>query len=160
MNVVLTWPELVIAAGIGMRRQIGALRKSLLNRHGLSEEDSWSAHVEGAAGEMAAARAMNRYYSGSVNTFKRDGDVGKIQVRTRSRHDYELLVRPEDRDGDVFVLVTGVAPAFNVVGWLLGRHAKQDQWLKQHGGRPPAYFVPHAQLHPIESLCHDLDAVP
>jgi hypothetical protein len=101
---------------------------------------------------MAAAKAMDRYWNGSVDTFQNGGDVGRLQVRTRRKQSYELIVRPHDRDADVFVLVVGVAPVFDVRGWMMGRDAKQPEWLMDHGGRPPAYFVPSDALHPIGEL--------
>mgnify|MGYP006300474069 CR=1 FL=1 len=87
-----------------------------------------------------------------MGTFKTGGDVGEIQVRTRSRHDYELLIRPQDRDEDTFVLLTGVAPSFRAHGWIQGQDAKKKEWLQTYGGRPPAYFVPQKDLRPLLAL--------
>jgi hypothetical protein len=109
-------------------------------------------HFEGACGEMAFAKATNRYWSGSVDTF-RLADIGTaIQVRTRSNHSWDLLVRPSDADDDLFVLVTGWAPDYQVHGWIAGAAAKRPEWLKEYGGRPPAYFVPKDKLKSLGSL--------
>jgi hypothetical protein len=140
------------AVMIGAMRHIKALRSGLPDRHGFDGTDGWTIHIEGAAGEMAVSKALDRYWGAPVNTFKAGGDVGEVQVRTRSRHDYELLVRPDDRDADVYVHVTGRVPAFRVHGWLSGQEAKRPEYLRAHGGRPPAYFVPTDALHPIETL--------
>lgn len=148
VEVTLTAYELEMAAIQGMRRQIEAVQKGLGHIAGY-EGIGWDIHIEGAAGELAFAKSINRYWSGSVNTFKTGGDVGSVQVRTRSKHSYELLVRDQDRDDDLFVLVTGVSPNFKVWGYITGREAKQGQWRQTHGGRPPAYFVPHAALTPL-----------
>lgn len=150
--VRLSWYELWIAASVGAKRQIEALQRGLPDQHGFTGENGWNLHLEGAAGEMAAAKAMNRFYSGSINTFKDGGDVGAIQVRTRSKSEYELIVRANDRDDDIFVLVTGRSPAFTVHGWIRGRDAKQTRWLRTHGNRPAAYFVPTGELRAIEEL--------
>jgi hypothetical protein len=152
MQIHLTGAELYLAAQIGVSRQMEAMRKGLPDRHGFDGLEGWTVHIEGAAGEMAVAKALGVFWGGTVNTFKTTADVGALEVRTRSRHDYELLIRENDADEAVFVLVTGRAPDFNVVGWLKGKEAKQPQWIRTHGGRPPAYFVPHAALHPIEEL--------
>lgn len=151
-SVELTPYEMFLAAQIGIRRQVEARTKGLKDRHGVDPDAGWGIHVEGAAGEMAFAKALDRFYSGSVNTFKFGGDVGQIQVRTRSRDDYELIVRADDKDDDSFVLVCGIAPRFVVKGWMPGREAKRPEWLKAHGGRPPAWFVPQAALWPLESI--------
>lgn len=154
VSITLTWYELFLASQIGIRRQVAALQKKLPDKYGAKPDHGWQIHVEGAAGEMAAAKALGMYWSGSVNTFKVGGDVGSVQVRTRSRSDYDLIVRADDRDGDVFVLVVGASPSFDVVGWILGRDAKRSEWLRTHGGRPSAYFVPQEALSNIELLAN------
>lgn len=140
-----------MAAGVGLERQLRALTDKRPDRHGFvpKEEAGWCLHIEGACGEAAVAKALNRFWDGSVDSFKSGGDVGGIQVRTRSRHDYELIVRADDRDTDVFVLVTGRAPTFRVVGYILGRDAKRPEFLQRHGNRPGAYFVPYSVLTPF-----------
>lgn len=143
--MTLTPYELHLAASVGVRRQIEAMSAGRPDRHGHSGA-GWNLHLEGACGELAVAKALGRYWDGSVNTFKKGGDVGAVQVRTRSKHEYELIVRQGDRDSDVFVLVTGVAPSYRVRGWLRGGDAKRPEWEKTHGDRPPAWFVPHAAL--------------
>lgn len=132
--------EVLNAANIGCRRQIGAIFSGREDTFGF-EGDGWGIHIEGACGEAAFAKGLNLYWSGSVNTFKQGGDVGSLQVRTRSREDYDLIVRSKDRDDDIFVLVTGQVPTYTIRGWIRGIDAKQSKYLKGHGGRTPAYFV-------------------
>jgi hypothetical protein len=147
----LTDQEREAATAVGSRRHAEAVKKRLPDRHGF-RGDSLQIHVEGACGELAAAKALGLPWDGPVNTFKRGGDVGDLQVRTRSNHAWDLIVRPDDRDGDVFVLVTGLTPRFRVHGWIRGVDAKKDAWRKTYGGRPPAYFVPQRALRPLEEL--------
>lgn len=149
IRVDLTEAELNMAAGVGVARHMQALRENRPDRYGARRDDGWTIHIEGAAGELAVAKAMGRYWHAPVGTFRRGGDVGPIQVRTRSDPTYQLLIRPGDRDSDVFVLVTGIAPNFTVHGWIRARDAKRPEWLHPHGGRPPAYFVPQDALHPL-----------
>lgn len=152
MIVRLTPYELMQAATAGCLRQISALARSLPDRHGFVGL-GWSEHIEGACGEMAVGKATGRYVSGSINTFKTGGDLGsRVQVRTRSRHDYDLIVRRDDRDDDAFVLVTGRSPSFQVRGWIWGRDAKQERWRATHGNREPAFFVPASDLACIDTM--------
>jgi hypothetical protein len=150
--VSLTPVEMQQAAMIGVLRQIESIRLRLKDSFGADPDNGWSLNIEGAAGEMAVAKILDLYWGMPVNTFKRGGDVGHIQVRTRSRHHSELIVRPGDRDDDVFVLVTGRSPHFQVHGYIAGGQAKQRCWLHGYGGRPPAYFVPQSALHPLQLL--------
>lgn len=151
-EVVLTPAELHLAAMVGAARQIQALRERRPDRHGADPAEGWMLHIEGAAGEMAAARALDRYWAAPIGTYRLGGDVGEVQVRTRARHEYGLIVRADDRNSDAFVLVTGRAPRFRVHGWMSGSEAKQERWLREHGGRPPAYFVPREALHELADL--------
>jgi hypothetical protein len=141
MQVTLTEDELYQGALIGARRQIEALKKGLPDKHGF-EGLGWDVHIEGALGELAFAKSIDRHWGGSVNVFKTQADVGKVEVRTRSKTWYDLLIRPDDSDDAAFVLVTGHAPEFIVRGWIKGAAAKKREWLQTHGNRPPAYFVP------------------
>jgi hypothetical protein len=149
-EVVLSWHEVAMASEIGRLRQLASIKASRLDRHGFSG-NGWDVHIEGACGELAAAKYLDLYWDGSVDTFKAN-DLPLIQVRTRSRHDYELLVRPEDDDEAIWVLVTGQSPCFWLRGWLMGRECKRFEWVREHGGRPPAYFVPTLGLRPISQL--------
>lgn len=151
MQIKLQWYEVFMAATVGIKRQVEALKEKRPDRHGFTGL-GWDVHVEGAVGELATAKALNRFWSGSINTFKDGGDVGTIQVRTRSKDYYDLIVRQDDADDDCFVLVVGTAPNYNVVGWIRGRDAKQEQWSKTHGDRPAAYFVPQANLRDLIEL--------
>jgi hypothetical protein len=150
MQVTLNSHEVGAAVRVGALRHWEAVRGGMADRHGF-DGDGWGVHIEGALGEIAAAKALNIYWDGSVNTFKAD-DLAGIQVRTRSRADYELIVRPGDDDGAAWVLVTGKHGKYDVRGWIKGDDAKRDEWLAAHGNRPAAYFVPHAALKPIEEL--------
>jgi len=149
-EVSLSKREIVMGAECGIMRNLTSLHRP--DSYGFSDEHGWNAHIEGACGEIAVAKLLGRYWSPSVNTFSAP-DIGlNIQVRTRSRHDYELIVREKDEPEHAYVLVTGKAPAFIVRGYCLGSDARQKEWLQEHGGRPPAWFVPQASLWPWRDL--------
>lgn len=151
MKIVLTIGELHLAAQIGCLRQIESLQRNLPDKHGF-DGAGWNIHIEGAAGEIAAARALDMYWGGTVNTFKSIGDVGKLEIRTTSKKNNRLIVRNPDNDDAVFVLVVGRSPTFEVVGWMLGKEAKQQKYISAPGGRPPAYFVPRSDLYDLSEL--------
>jgi hypothetical protein len=153
MIIELTKEEFAYAAQIGRLRQEEALRKNLPDKYGFDGVGGLAVHVEGAAGELAVAKALNITWDATVNTFKSLADlVSNIEVRTRSKDYYDLLVRSDDKDESLFVLVTRKSPrTFDVVGWIKAKDAKQEQWVKTHGNRPPAYFVPKTVLQNMES---------
>ena len=151
MLIELTAAEVLLAATVGLHRHVAAIRRGLPDRHG-HDGAGWNLHIEGACGEMAVAKALNVFWTGSINAFKNGGDVGHLQVRTRSRDFYDLPVRPDDKQTDVFVLVTGLAPRFEIRGWILGAEARRDDWQQTYGDRPAAWFVPQSALNPIATL--------
>jgi hypothetical protein len=150
--------EVSIATLIGERRQAEAARKGLRDRHGFKGNGK-QIHIEGVAGEIAVAKSLNVYYPATVNTFKKGSDLlYGLEVRTRSKHDYDLIVRLDDKNGSCFVLVTGGMPTFQVHGYIIGRNAKKVEWRQTYGGREPAYFVPQNRLKPLWRLCERIAA--
>jgi hypothetical protein len=151
ITVTLTAQEMMLAAYAGVRRCVASLSRGSQDAFGCNEADGWGLHVEGSGGEMAAAKVLNMYWDGAFDTYSR-GDVGALQIRTRTKHDWDLIVRSKDSDDDRFVLVTGTMPTFHVHGWILGKAAKDERWLRTHGNRPPAYFVPQSELLSLDTL--------
>jgi hypothetical protein len=153
--VTLTNRELTMAAECGIMRNIACMINGQEPANGFDVDkgdDAWNIHIEGACGEVAVAKLLGRFWSPTVNTFKAP-DIGQtIQVRTRSRHHYDLYVRPKDNVDNAFVLVTGLAPRFAVHGYLMARDARRDEWVQTYGNRPPAWFVPKEKLLDIRDL--------
>lgn len=148
-RVILTNSEIAMASHVGYMRQLSALWRNLADKHGCDVERRWDFHIEGACGECALAKALGVHWEGTINTFKDGNDVGGVdgfQVRTRSKHWHELIIRPDDRDDDWFVLLTGLCPVYEVRGQCRGRDGKREEWFKNHGEREPAWFVPQKSL--------------
>lgn len=139
-----------MASDVGRMRHLASLKAGRKDAYGY-DGLGWSEHIEGACGEMALAKCLGIYWDGSVNSFKSE-DLPGIQIKTRSREDYELIVRPADSRESAYVLVTGKCPSYEIKGWIRGDDAMKDEWLQSHGGRPPAYFVPHLALRPLGTL--------
>jgi len=152
LRVELSWFETEWAGLVGMNRRIESLRDHRQAGHGLRDDDDpWTKDIEGAAGELAVAKAIDRFYSGSINTFREGGDVGRLQVRTARNESDRLIIRPADRDDDLFVFVIGRIPVFEVVGWIYGREGKRSRYLfNRDHNRPPAYFVPQIDLRSLD----------
>lgn len=156
-EVVLTWHEMAAAAAVGVQRQIRAMRSGLTDKHGLDPDNGWNVHIVGAQGEMAFCKATGVYWPASIDRFKLDADVGPCEIRTRTNHSYDLLIREDDADRP-FILVTCEPPVFRIHGWIKASEARShSEWVKTHGGREPAWFVPSSELEPLETM--DLELV-
>ena len=152
-EVTLSADDLALAVAYGGGRQLHAVASGRGDSHGFTG-DGWGAHIEGAAGEIAVARFMGwADWTPTIDTYQTERDLPlDIEVTTRRRHDYELIVRPRMAIESNHVLVTGVAPRFWVRGWMPSRLARRPEWWAAHGGRPGAYFVPTGALYPMDLL--------
>lgn len=183
LHASLSAVEIAFDEFVAQRRMKDVRAHHRENRAALATgDDEMSNHVVGAHGEHAFAKwlgvertASRKFgvcsechcYVGTVNTFKSEGDVGSYQVRTRRYGAARLIVRTDDKDSDVFVLVlpgvTDVEKVINpsvhrtwrMVGWIRGGDAKQYEWRDDPRGRGAAYFVPHNALNPMITLPFD-----
>ena len=154
-TVTLSPVEMTLAANVAVLRQVTNLRDGRRDAHGAGE-GGWQCHIEGALGELAVAKFLNVFWSGSLGNLGAD-DVGVLQVRAAARDDSRLIVHAGDPDDRAFVLVVGRAPQLTLVGWMLGSTAKQTRWIddpvRRRGCAPrPAFFVPQTELHPVSEL--------
>jgi hypothetical protein len=154
----LTWDEVEQAASVGVRRRIHSRKKGLngaaADAEGNQGLGAWDIDIEAAIAEMAVAKATNRYWCGSVDTYHKGDDVQYgIQVRHAVPDASSLIVRVEDSDAAVWVLVTGRAPSFQLRGWFFGHEAKkQESWKKAPHNRDAAWFVPSKVLRDARDL--------
>jgi hypothetical protein len=147
IEIVLSEGELLIAHTVGGHRQIQNLRE---NRYTDAEGDRlWQYHIEGAAGELAFAKYLGVYWSGALGDLNAR-DVGGYEVRTRSRHDWDMPIYLKDANDKPCVLLTGLAPRLRIRGWLYAGEGKRGEYWadKAHNNRP-AYFVPSNVLRPM-----------
>ncbi len=140
-----------MAAQAGTRRRIEALRLGRKPVYGDTKiHAEWGVDIEGAAAEMAVAKAYNLFWTPVVQRPEElPGDVGRgmhaLQVRSTPREHGRLILHERDKDDAIFVLVTGRIPAFTIRGWIQGKDGKCDRFLHPGDGRP-AFFVPQEHL--------------
>ena len=146
--ITLTPAEMMTAGHVGVMRQVENLGRRRAPAHGAGSHQDWQLHIEGALGEMALAKALGVYWPGKGGL--RDTDVGNVDVRTRSRHNYDLILHESDPDDRRFYLVTGSNGSYRVHGSILGADGKDPQFWSDPAVGRPAYFVPKGVLTPFE----------
>jgi hypothetical protein len=152
MSDDLDWMEIFAAAMIGVMRQIKHRSKGDKHRWNASLAGGWERDIEGACAEKYAAKKLGAYWFDGTNG---RSDVGPHQIRHTALSDGRLMLHPEDRDEEAFILVVGRAPAFELVGWCFGHEGKrQDYWADPTNSKRPAFFVPRSVLRPIDELFH------
>lgn len=111
-------------------------------------------HQIGAGGELAVALYLGLEHSvfQDTNPVRGSSDLpGKIDVKTRPCHSWDLLVQLDDDLDKTYVLVTIQSKRIFIHGWIHGSRMKPE-WIKEYAVGRPCYCVPQNQLHPIEEL--------
>lgn len=157
LPVELSPKQRALAIAEAERRQLENEKKGLLGRNGgpAAGARALEMHRIGCLGEMAAAVALD--FEGEVFRDKvvvKDGaDLPQdIEVKTRSRHYYDLIVQKNERPDKNMVLVTVEGGQILIHGWCVAGDVMEKRFLKDPAGGREAYFVPKSQLKPLESL--------
>ena len=140
----------------GYRRQSVNEAKGLRGRNkGAARGDkALEIHLLGAAGEMAVATLLGLKHELYKESEARRGsdDLPGIDVKTRSKHSYDLIVQRGENPRKKFVLVTIENQKTFIHGWCWGEEAMEERfWADPARGRP-AYFVPKEFLRPMSTL--------
>lgn len=155
MEVTLSVEEFGRAISTAYERWSTSVRS---NRTDILMEKTWekgfNVHLYGAIGEIAAAKAIGCYAPLHVNQFSgmRSDLMHDVEVRHRISHEHQLIVREKDSDNRRYVLTRGTPPNIEVVGWIRGSDAKRDEYLCDHGGYSPAFFVPNDCLLTMDTF--------
>ena len=156
VEFVFTAEERRLAMEEGVRRQSVNETKGLRGRNSgpMFGKKALEAHLLGAAGEMAVASYMGlKEHLYAEKEAKRGScDLPGIDVKTRSKASYDLIVQKREDPRKKFVLVTIEKQQTLLWGWCYGSEAMDEKyWADPARGRP-AYFVPQSELRSMESL--------
>lgn len=154
---VFSEEEKSLAMEEGLRRQGFNEARGLRGRNGGAWKGSKALdiHLLGAAGEMAVASylGMKEHLFKETEAKRGSCDLpGNIDVKTRSKASYDLIVQRQSDPSRKFVLVTIENQRTLIHGWCYGKDAMHEQyWADPARGRP-AYFVPKEALRSIDEL--------
>ena len=156
IEIVFTAEERRLAMEEGVRRQSVNEAKGLRGRNNgpTFGGKALEVHLLGAAGEMAVASYMGlKEHLYAEKEAKRGScDLPGIDVKTRSKASYDLIVQKREDPRKKFVLVTIENQKTLLHGWCYGEEAMQERfWADPARGRP-AYFMPKEHLRPMETL--------
>ncbi len=150
VTIELTETQYKEAMIVARARQDMNVARGIKDKHGASE--GIALHEPGALGERALAAFLQIPWTGNLGDFGA-ADVGELQVRTRSQRHHRLILHPDDKPNDIFVLATIVGPrTVELTGWMYARMGKQDVYWKDPGTGRPAYFVPPDLLYDMDDL--------
>ncbi len=145
ITVTLTPWEIMLAASAGVMRQVENIKNKKPPMHGLEEGSDWQYHIEGCLGEYALAKHKKILWNGKGVIGQTD--VGKFEVRTRSKQNFDLILHPSDADESEYWLLCGLNGAYEIKGWIRGRDGKKDEYWSDPAGGRPAFFIPQGKLN-------------
>lgn len=143
-TIKLTESEIIIAGSVCVQRYAQNLTNGKKEMYGAEDRFGFQYMMDGALGEMAAAKWLGRYWNGSVGNLLA-ADVGDFQIRTTRRSSAELILHDADKDADIFLLLYLFRDMVAIAGWCYGIEGKQPEYWRDDIKRP-AYFVPHHSM--------------
>lgn len=140
-----------------LRRQRMNERKGLKGRNGgpASGDRALFFHKLGAAGELAVADylQLREFLYQETEAKRGSSDLPpNIDIKTRSRHNYDLVCQLDEMPGKILVLVTIQNKTTLLHGWIRSEDAMRGRWRKDPAGGRMAYFVPKAELLSLSTL--------
>ena len=159
--------EKALAIAEGNRRQQTNVAQGKLGRNnGPAEGDrALTFHLLGAGGEMAVAcyLGLKQHVFQEMEANRGSADLPfNIDVKTRSRHYYDLICLLDESEDKTLVLVTIQNQEIRLHGWLPAYQAKRKQWEQEYVAGRKCYFVPKKNLRPMDELkqCLDVQTLP
>jgi hypothetical protein len=154
MNVTLDQSEIKICEWIAKNRY-ASNRNGGVSDKKIGPQSCEETDLEGICGEFAFCKAMNLYPDMSISPRKGGDDVimngDKIDIKTTKYKTGKLLARwsKNENPSDVYVLIIGQKPNYNIVGWCSADDLIRDENLIDLGyGK--TYGLEQTALKPIE----------
>ena len=154
IRVTLTWPEIELGAFVGTQRLVHRRKTAMTNASRRPDWNVWTGEVEGAQAELAVAKYLNVFWSGTVGEPDAPNDVASYQVRCNSSREYtDTLLRKTDKPDRAYISVLSFMPEFQIIGWLWGSDGfAAGRLYEGDKSRPPCWFVPLTCIQPFSSL--------
>lgn len=150
IKVTLTKSDLVTSHITAVER--AASKSGQIDRsfQKLSWHDAVARDAEATGAEIAFARWLGiQDFVPTVNTFKSSADVGShYEVKWSHWEDGSLILTERDRENDIAVLVTGIAPNLYLCGWIPISVARRPRQQRSDG----SWWIGQKDLHPMENL--------
>lgn len=151
MKIELTASEMAIANVVAAMRTTCNRAAGIVERK-IGNHSSYQMDVDGFAAELAFCKAMNlnpdlaiTNQSLTHDCISRNGKT--IDVKTTRCEGGRLLVTPNKKDSQtqIYVLVVGTPPAFNVIGWATKEEVFDARHFRELNGRW-SYILEQSQL--------------
>lgn len=155
--MLLSAEDLEVATREALRRQGYNTDKGLKGVNGAPAHGNkaLAMHITGCIGEVAVAKllGLEEWLFIDESPVAGSADLpGLIDVKTRPKHGYDMLIQRRDLPEKRYVLATVEHSRAVIPGWLPGHEAMKEQYIKAYQRGRPCYAVPQSALRPIEEL--------
>ena len=152
VSITLTEMQRHLVIEEAYRRQMSNEAASRKGRNNGPEEGkkALNAHMIGAAGEMAVAAftGTEAFLFKEVDPVRGSYDLPPcVDVKTRSRQSYDLLVQFDETSEKILVLVTIEDKEILLHGWIWAADASRLGARSAYVPGRPCWSVPQNQLH-------------
>lgn len=147
MRITLSPNEMRLACHHGVERYVSAMTRGANPKPNVDQPDNrMEVDLLSCMAELATAKALNVYWSGveGINA----PDVGGYEVRSTKHPSGKLIIRENDKPDQKVLLVTCDPPHFNIIGSILVRKGRQDNWVFRNE-RGSCWMVPQVALEKI-----------
>lgn len=162
MKITLNAAEVELAYDTAKKRFIGNIRmnKGFSYNYNKGLKGQLTDSFLGALGEVAFAKATNRFFNGSYSdnfeTYLDSDFQDHIEVRTQENKSYNfLLIRPNEKKGKYVLVIKDNDKdfSFTIKGWFLFDRDMDERLTNfGHYDRPAAYKVELNELNNIDEL--------
>jgi hypothetical protein len=155
VEVTLTFPEVCVAAHVAAMRRVQNMKFGTAHKWNNADRETWwQNEVISCISEMAVAKHLDHFWCGAIGNYKA-ADVGaSYQVRATEWANGRLILHPEDKDDQPYILARVIDNKVTLPGWVYGHEGKQQHFWsapKQYPDRL-AFFVPNEGLHGMDEL--------
>lgn len=161
----LTTEQLEIAETEARRRQSYNETKNYKGRNRAPQrgDAALAMHQLGCVGELVVAYHLGLQDYLFINEAPVRGShdlPNKIEVKTRGKHGYDLLIQLNDDPSKLFVLVTyekgSDLKLAKIVGWTHGKDVMRPELVREFVKGRPCYAVPQSELKDINTLSAEI----
>lgn len=154
ISVTLTFPEMMLAAQVAAMRRVQGMKHNRAKTYGygFDSDPLWQTDAISCLAEMALAKQLDRFWSGTVGDITA-ADVGTFyQVRATEHPTGRLILHPKDKDEQPFVLARVAGSRVDLMGWVYGRDGKLQNFWEALRPMRFAFVVPTELLHDMTTL--------
>ncbi len=157
-TVTLTNYEILMAANSGVMRRVLAIKLGRVQKNNRGKGGEWEQDILGCQAEMAAAKYLDKFWTGSVGPAI-PGDVGPHEVRATGYPNGHLIIHKADAPDTKFILVIRLSDSDYVLpGLAYAKDAQKPEFIKELAGGRPAFCLTQEQLQPMEKFDVPTDA--